>query len=307
MSVDGAESGTVGSLLRRGSGALVDAGSESPRLDAELLMAAALGVDRTTVMAHPEARPGTAQLAAYDAAIVRRAAGEPVAYIRGIKEFHGVALSVDRRALIPRPETELLVDLAETEVRAALSASPRPAGTPPFLIWDVGTGSGAIAIALALDLRRRGYGAAISLLATDVSPDALALAVENAVGHGVADVIRFAPGDLLETAERPAAVDLIVANLPYIPSAVVPTLPVAASFEPTMALDGGADGLDLVRRLLSDLDGVVAPNGGALLEIGADQSDAVLAAAAAALPDWRSSVHLDLADRPRVLQLQRAA
>jgi release factor glutamine methyltransferase len=144
------------------------------------------------------------------------------------------------------------------------------------------------------------------MVMSDLSPDALGVALENAVGHGVADRIDSALGDLLAV-EPPVAlpIDLLTANLPYIPSDVVPTLPVAASYEPIVALDGGPDGLDVVRRLLAGLDAVLAPDGLALLEIGADQGAAAPDAAAAILPGWATAVHQDLGGRPRVLALAR--
>ena len=237
------------------------AGSETPRLDAELLLGHALGIDRTGVLAHPDAPVGDGQAAVYEVTLARRETGEPVAYIRGLKEFYGLVFTVDSRALIPRPETERLVELAVERVREALVGAPRAADAPPLRIWDVGTGSGPGPSRSPDDhpSRRRGYGGHFRVLASDVSQDALAVAIENAVGHGVADVIDFATGDLLEV-DPPAEVpvDLLLANLPYIPSATVPDLPVAASFEPRLALDGGLDGLDLVRRLLAALPGPCA-------------------------------------------------
>jgi len=284
------------------------AGSESARLDAELLLGHALGMDRTGVLAHPEAPVGDGQRDRFAALLERRAAGEPVAYIRGVKEFYGLAFAVDARALIPRPETETLVELALGRVRASLAAAPRPVGARPFRVLDVGTGSGAVVVALARTLGRAGYGDAVRFTASDRSTDALALAVENAVAHGVADRIDFRVADLLAPAvEVDGPVDLVVANLPYVPSADLPSLPIAAHFEPREALDGGSDGLDLVRGLMGELPRVLAPSGSALLEIGSDQVDAALAAAAAALPGWNATIHADLGGRPRVLDLGRVA
>jgi release factor glutamine methyltransferase len=282
------------------------AGSESARLDAELLLGHVVGLERTSILAHPEAPLSDGQLERFGALVERRAAGEPVAYIRGVKEFYGLALAADPRALIPRPETETLVELALARIREELSAAPRPAGTRPFRVLDVGTGSGAVVVALARTLRRSGYGEAVRFTASDRSQDALALAVENAVSHGVADLIDFRVADLLDPAiEVDGPIDLVVANLPYIPSAVLPELPVAAGFEPREALDGGPDGLDLVRRLLEDLPRVLVGGGGALLEIGADQGEAAIAAAAERLPGWPATIHPDLAGQPRVLSVER--
>jgi release factor glutamine methyltransferase len=296
---------TIADLLTAGTARLRASGSESARLDAELLLGWAIGVERTAVIAHPEAPVGADAAATFEAGLVRREAGEPVAYIRGYKEFHGLAFSVDARALIPRPETELLVEEAEREIARRLTSAPRPAGTPQVRVVDVGTGSGAIAIALASLLRKRRMLPEVSTLAVDCSADALDLARENAVGHAVADVITFVETDLLPPDEPPF--DLILANLPYIPSSDVAGLPVAASFEPRLALDGGPDGLAIVRRLLEALPGALLPAGAALLEIGFDQGPAVEAAVAALAGEWLCHVQSDLAGYPRLARVERAA
>ncbi|HEX7471665.1 MAG TPA: peptide chain release factor N(5)-glutamine methyltransferase [Candidatus Limnocylindrales bacterium] len=296
---------TIGELLRDGVERLRESGSETPRLDAELLLARAIGTDRSGVLAYPEARVGDGQQATFEAALERRIAGEPVAYIRGFKEFYGLAFSADARALIPRPETELIVELAEREVMDRLTIAPRPAGGQPLRVADVGTGGGTIAVALAAALRKRRVGGDVEILATDISPDALQLARENAVGHGVADRLRFVEADLLPPVVS-FPFDLLLANLPYIPSAEVDTLPIAASFEPRIALDGGADGLDAIRRLIERLPDVTATGATMLLEIGADQGDAVEAFVAEKLPGWTCSVARDLAGRPRVARIDRA-
>jgi release factor glutamine methyltransferase len=294
---------TVEELLRGAIERLRAAGSESPRLDAELLLGHAIGADRTVLAAYPEALVGDGSAERFESDLARRELGEPVAYIRGFKEFYGQAFATDPRALIPRPETERLVELAEAETIRRLAAAPRPAGTPPLRIVDVGTGAGTIAVALAVALRRRGAGAEVEILATDVSADALALAIENSVGHSVADLIEFAEADLLPDGVRPF--DLVFANLPYVPSADVPRLPVAASFEPAVALDGGADGLSVVGRLLERLSDALAPGGLALLEIGSDQEDAVLALIARVLPGWPATVERDIGGAPRVARIAR--
>jgi release factor glutamine methyltransferase len=200
----------------------------------------------------------------------------------------------------------LLVDLSVERLRLLLTERARPADANSILAWDVATGSGAVAVALAVEVRRRGYATDVNFLATDVSAAALGLATENAVAHGVADLIDFGVADLTSGFEtRPA--DLLLANLPYIPTASVPTLPVAASFEPSNALDGGEDGLELVRRLMRELPTTLAPGGFALLEIGAGQESAVEEYAHAVLPGWAMSVHTDLAGLPRVVELVRGA
>ena len=265
-----------------------------------------LRVDRSSLLAAPEVRVGVDHIARFKEAVERRANGEPVAYIRGIKEFYGLALSVDARALIPRPETEVLVELGLARLRYMLTERPRPRTGERLLVWDVGTGSGAIVVALAVEARRRGYAKDVVFRATDVSADALAVATINAVSHGVADQIEFAVADLAELG-GPAAADLLVANLPYVPAATVPTLPVAASFEPATALDGGPDGLDVIRRLLAQLEATISVDGLALLEIGAGQDEALGDAVARTLPGWRLTMNPDLAGVPRVAELERSA
>jgi release factor glutamine methyltransferase len=297
---------TIEELLLTGVTRLRASGSETPRLDAELLLARAIGTDRSGVLAYPEARVGDGQQATFEAELDRRAAGEPVAYIRGFKEFYGLAFSADARALIPRPETELIVELAEREVMDRLTLAPRPVGAQPIRVADVGTGSGTIAVALAAALRKRKAGADVEIIATDISPEALQLARENAVGHGVADRLRFVEADLLPPVVS-FPFDILLANLPYIPSADVETLPIAASFEPRIALDGGADGLALIGRLVERLPEVVAEGSTTFLEIGADQGDAVEALVADQLPGWACSIARDLSGLPRVARIERPA
>jgi len=292
---------TTGALLQAGADRLREAGSATPRLDAELLLGTAVGAGRTAVVAHPEAPVGPDAARRYQADIERRATGEPVAYIRGLKEFYGLAFSVDPRALIPRPETERIVELAEAEVMRRLGLSS-PA-VQPLRIVDVGTGSGAIAVALAASLRRRGAAEAIEILATDVSAEALALARENAVSHAVADRVTIEPADLLPG--RPASFDLVLANLPYVRHDAMAALPIATTFEPALALDGGVDGLEVVGRLVDLLPAALAVDGVALLEIGADQGEAIVALVASRLSNWSCRVELDLAGLPRVAWISR--
>ncbi len=296
----------TGDLLHEGAERLRGAGSESPRLDAELLLGFAVGVQRTAVVAHHDAPVGQEAADRYRGFVVRRAAGEPVAYIRGLKEFHALALVVDARALIPRPETEALVDAGVAEVMRRRAGSIRPAGAPPIHVADVGTGSGAVAISLVVALRKLGAAGEVVVLATDISPDALDLARENAVGHAVADHVRFAEVDLLP----PVIVDpfdLVLANLPYVRDDAMAGLPVATSFEPALALDGGKDGLEVIERLLERLPESLTWDGVALLEIGADQGESIVVCVAAVLPGWTCTVEVDLAGLPRIARVARVA
>ena len=305
---------TTRELLKAGIATLREGGSESAHLDAGLLLAHANGVDRTTILAHPDAPVGTGPAAVFEALLARRVAGEPVAYLRGIKEFHGLAFSVDRRALVPRPETERLVDLAVVEVMRALVARSSVAGAAaavsgrggPVQVVDVGTGSGAIAIALAVALRARRVPAEdVAIVAIDISPEALDLARENAVGHAVGDRLRFVGGDLLPPGT--IAWDLVLANLPYVRSDAMASLPVATTFEPALALDGGPDGLAVIGRLLDRLARSLAVDGVALLEIGADQGERIVALVADRLPGWSCVVECDLAGLPRIARVARVA
>jgi release factor glutamine methyltransferase len=294
---------TVAELLGEGSDRLRASGVATPRLDAELLLANVLGIERAGVIAHTEAPVGDGSALDYRSLIGRRAAGEPVAYLRGMREFMGLAFATDHRALIPRPETELLVSLAEADVVRRLTEAPRPAGAPPIRIVDVGTGSGAIAVALAARLRSRRMLDEVEIVATDDAPASLDLARENAVGHAVADRVRFALADLVPADERPF--DLVLANLPYVRSDAIPEPPDAVAFEPRHALDGGPEGMDVIARLVGILPGIVAPDGLALLEIGADQGSAIVAAVDGLPGRWRCAVEPDLAGLPRVARVER--
>ena len=295
---------TVRELLDIGVARLKDAGSESARLDAELLLGFALDTDRTAVIAHTDAPVGDGAAARFVAALDRRADGEPVAYIRGVKEFHGLAFGVDARALIPRPETEKLVELAELEIVRRLVGEPRARGAAPVRVVDVGTGSGAIAVTLAVLLRRRRMLDEVAITAADTSEEALQLARENAVAHAVGDRLAFANADLLPGATTETW-DVVLANLPYVRSEAVPALPKAASFEPVLALDGGADGLRVIDRLLGQLPAALAHGGVAMLEIGGDQAVEIRALVADRLPGWSCDVELDLGRLPRVAILRR--
>ena len=294
-------------LVEAGTERLREAGFETPRLDAELLLAHAIGVDRTAVIAHGDAPVGRDAASTYEALLARREKGEPVAYLRGIQAFHGIALTVDDRALIPRPETELLVDTAIAVVMAALTSGvSRPRA---LRVVDVGTGSGAIAVALAVAIRaRRVPPDDLEIVAADVSEDALDLARENAVAHGVGDRLRFVASDLLPPDARSSSFDIVLANLPYVRSGELDASagkPVSTTFEPRLALDGGPNGLTIIARLLDQLEWALAVDGIALLEIGGDQGEAATALVRERLPGWQCEVIRDLAGLPRVLRLAR--
>jgi release factor glutamine methyltransferase len=211
--------------------------------------------------------------------VQRRLSGEPAAYITGCREFYGLDFSVNRHVLIPRPESELLVEKA-LEL-AADYQKPR--------IADIGTGSGAIAISLAVNLPQA------MIYAIDISPDALEVASSNCRRHGVADRVRLICGDILQPLDEP--LDIITANLPYVhPDDIADTCP-----EPSLALDGGVDGLDKIKRLVYQVDGKLNPGGSLLLEIGLGQAQPVSDMLRCVFPAARLDIIPDLAGIERVV------
>ena len=205
------------------------------------------------------------QLEAMRRGMRRLAGGEPLQYVLGEWDFRSLTLKCDRRALIPRPETEQLV----TRVLAHLRARP-PGGAPPFVV-DVGTGTGAIILSIAGEFA----GDAV-FLGTDVSEDAIALAKENAARCGLDGRVKFAAMDGLDDFDEPGVVDVLVSNPPYVESAVCDTLdPRVRDFEPRIALDGGADGLDFYDRYLGDALNILKSGGAVFFEIGESQGEAV--------------------------------
>lgn len=289
----------AGALVAAGAARLRAAGSPTPRLDAELLVAHALGRDRAWLLAHPEASLEPDAAAAVKALIERRAAGEPIAYLRGFKEWLSLRVRTDARALIPRPETELLATAAMAEITERLTRDDAQ-----LVAWDVGSGSGAVALAVALRFRAALALGRMRLVASDVSPDALELAAENLAAHGVGDMLTLACADLLAPAgDSLPPPDVAVANLPYLTTAEVERGVGSIAHEPRVALDGGADGLDVVRRFLADLSERLAPGGVCLVEIGAGQADAMRAM----VPAGASvSTLADLAGVERVVRVSLA-
>ena len=244
-------------VLRGAETYLAERGVENPRLNAEHLLAHALGLKRMELYLQFDRHLTESERAPLRETVKRRGAREPLQHILGTAEFHGSTFASDKRALIPRPETEQLVEIALEIVKG--KASTR--------ILDIGTGSGVIAITLALAIP------SAEVHAADLSPDALALATENAARHGLTDRIVFHQTDLFPTND--SKFDLIIANLPYIPSEEIASLSPEVRHDPLSALDGGPDGLDLVRRLIDAAPDRLAPGGVLLLELGAGQADAV--------------------------------
>jgi release factor glutamine methyltransferase len=289
------ESWTIGRLLDTAAGYLKDKGSPSARLDAELLLADALGLERIDLYTQHE-RPLTAQeVASYRALIARRATHEPVAYIRGRAYFRRLCLEVRPGVLIPRPETEELVDLALSTLRRRPPwGDLRADGVDGPVIADVGTGSGAIAVSLAQE-------AGVRVLAIDDSAEALAVAGANARALGVDDRVMVRRHDLLAGLPD-AGLALVVSNPPYVRSGDIPSLaPDIRMFEPVAALDGGPDGLDVYRRLVPAAARALRPGGTLLLEVGHDQASAVSELARAA-GFALLSVHKDLSRKDRMVE-----
>ena len=260
----------------------------SEPLDAQSLLMHVLKLDRATIMAHPEKQLTPEQAAAYETLIRQRAAGVPVPYLTGTRAFYDRDLVVSPAVLIPRPETEHVID-------AALDWARNRSGVR---LVDVGTGSGAIAITLAAHLSDA------QVWAIDISPDALNVARHNAARYSLQDRITFIQGDLLAPLlEQHQPADLIAANLPYIASEELTTLAVA-QYEPHLALDGGPDGLELIRRLLNQAPGVLVPGGMILLEIGAGQGEQVRRMAETAFPGASIRVLNDYAGFDRVVAVE---
>jgi release factor glutamine methyltransferase len=229
---------TINEALSQGTSLLAHAQLPSPRLDAQVLLSHVLHVDRATLYTYPERTLTPEQEQLFSHCIEQRSQGEPVAYITGQRVFYGLDFFVDKRVLIPRPETELLVEAALSIIHSRLDA-----GTIP-IIADIGTGSGAIPITLAVEEPRLPY-----LYATDSSADALEVARLNCERHNVEPRVHLLQGDLLMPLPEP--VDLLIANLPYVGTDEMQSLaPDVRDYEPHLALFSGPHGLDLLRRLL---------------------------------------------------------
>ena len=248
---------TIGSLVKWATDDFRARGIENPRLDAEVLVAHALGIDRTRVIIEAMRPLDPAELALLRDLVKRRRSREPIAYLRGEREFYGRTFHVDSRVLIPRPDTEALVEVALART-THVSLSMRQ--------LDLCTGSGCVAITMA---RQRPTA---NVLASDVSPGALAVARENAYRLGAYNVA-FVESDLFANIPATSRFDVITANPPYIATGEIEGLmPDVRDFEPRMALDGGADGLDLVRRIVDGAPAFLDAEGVLAMEIGAGEA-----------------------------------
>jgi release factor glutamine methyltransferase len=261
MSGEGDTPWTVVRLLAWTKDYLARAGVEDARLTAEVLLAAALECPRIELYARYDYRPGPDQLARYRRMVSRAAAHEPAAYLVGRKEFYALPFKVTPDVLIPRPETEVLVEQAIAHLRAV-------GGEPQA--WDVCTGCGCVAVALADQVDR------LRVLATDASPEAVAVARQNAEANGVHERVRVQVADLLTPPDNwphPTQFDAITANPPYVADGDWVAEPVR--HEPPAALRAGPEGLDVIRPLVRDAPGFLRPGGALILEFGAGQADAV--------------------------------
>ncbi len=232
---------------------------DSPQLDAELLLAHVIGKDRSYFYTWPEHAPQRRLVLHYEDLLQRRLRGEPVAHILGEREFWSLRLMVTADTLIPRPETELLVELALELIEKH---------QPPASILDLGTGSGALALALALELPNT------QITATDLSEAALEIARKNALRHGLMN-IRFAQGNWYAALQQNERYDLIVSNPPYIPEQDPHLETAELRYEPHQALASGPEGLDAINHILNDLDRHLSPGGWLLIEHGYDQGPQV--------------------------------
>lgn len=266
--------------------------SETPGLDAQLLLSRVLARPRTWLLAHPEQSLTLRQKGEIETCLRQLEAGQPLPYLLGHWEFFGLDFEITPEVLIPRPETELLVERALDWL-----ARPARTGTAPLAkkVIDLGTGSGCIAISLAVKMP------SLQVTATDISAPALEVARRNAAVHGVEQRISMHCCDLFPGQQE--AYDLILANLPYIPSAALHSLPIYG-YEPTVALDGGPDGLDVLRRLLTMAPDRLLPGGLLLMEIEASQGSAVLSSACDSFARAEIHLHQDLAGRDRLLEVQ---
>lgn len=284
---------TIREALRQGAQELAEADLQGVRLDAQVLLSSALGLERAQLYAYPEDELSEEQELAYQALLTRRKQHEPMAYILGHKEFYGLDFVVDPRVLIPRPETELLVEAALAHIQSCLAAGHLP------VVADIGTGSGAIPITIAVEEPRLPY-----LFACDVSAAALAVARMNCERYQVSKRVHLLQGDLL--APLPEPVDLLLANLPYVGTREVDSISSdVLSYEPHMALFSGPDGLDLLLRLCTEAkkSATLKSGGVMLLEIGYQQCKPLTRALHALWPEAIVTCKKDYAGWDRLVEV----
>jgi len=282
---------TLGEALRE-TGRRLDGIGGTGRLDAVLLLEHVTGASRADAITGAERALAPADAATLEALVRRRLQGEPIAYLTGRCGFYGRMFAVDARVLVPRPETEHLVETVLAHVRGR--------GRDDVRIADIGTGSGAIAITLAAELP----GAWV--FGTDTSRDAIAVARSNAASNNVFQSCTFLHGDLAQPLARFAPFECIVANLPYVPTAEIAAAPDPVAFEPRLALDGGPDGLDVYRRLLPQLGPLLVPRGLVVFEAAPATIAPLVGLVQATFPKVAVEIGTDYADLERFVAFHPA-
>jgi release factor glutamine methyltransferase len=281
--VTGVEPETIGRALARATKRLRPTGSGA--VDARRLMTFATGWEGAALIVHRDDAVDDDELAIFDDAIARRERGEPVAYIVGSAGFYGRSFTVTRAVLVPRPESEHVVEAAIAELQARKPEHRRAA--------DIGTGSGILAITLACEIPDA------KVFATDASADALAIASANARTLGVHKQVKFFEGDLAAPLADRGPFDVVIANLPYVPSHDVPQAPDPVSFEPHIAVDGGPDGLDLYRRLVTQLPPLLRPGAALFFEAAPPTIEALAEIVASTFPNAHVEIGEDYAGLER--------
>jgi release factor glutamine methyltransferase len=276
------DSPTIAEVLRAATARLLASRTYSPRLDAEVLLRYVLGIDRTAIFARLQEPVDPAKRSAFERLVDRRIEGCPVAYLTGEREFMGLSLIVNPAVLVPRPGTEQLVEWAQRWLASRSEAA----------VVDVGTGSGAIILSLASTVMSW-TGRAIGI---DISEGAIDVAKANRAKLSLEERVELIAGDLLKPITEP--VDLILANLPYLTPAQIAENP-ELDAEPRIALDGGADGLNQVRRLIDDIPRVLRPTGAFVLELDPGHANEAGGIARTFIPDARIHIELDLEQRER--------
>lgn len=288
-------SSDVGRALLAATRRLREVEIATAQLDAAVLLSSVLGVNKAWLYAHPGRQLSEEEISRYEDLVRRRMCHEPVAYLVGYKPFYGLDITVDNRVLIPRPETELLVERALAHLQRLVREGQRSVAA------DIGTGSGAIAIALAVNAPE------VAVYATDVSPACIEVAEKNIWRYGVAEQVHLLPGHLMDCLPEP--VDVVVANLPYIATADLARLPAQVrDYEPVLALDGGEDGCDVLRSLVSSLASSqgrakLKPGAVVFLEIGADQGATMRSVVNQFLPGSGCNVLVDYAGLDRIVTI----
>ena len=284
---------TLQDVLVQAKGMLGYPSARNAQLDAQVLLCHILGIERTTLYAYPEREITSLQEQQYFTLIARRKQHEPVAYLTGHKEFYGLDFCVDKRVLIPRPETELLVEMALEIIKCSIASEHVP------VVADIGTGSGAIPITIAVEEPHLPY-----IYASDASSDAFDVARLNCQQHHVIERVRLLQGDLVSSLPEP--VDLLLANLPYVGTKEVEYLCHVHLYEPHQALFSGPDGLDLLHRLGEEVRqcSVLKPAGVLLLEIGYQQREELTHLFYDLWPDATITCQQDHAGFDRILQVK---